>query len=95
MSVQLCVMLWPHPGAGAALVAYEDQVLELMADHGARVLQRARTDGTEGTPLEIQLLEFPSQAALDSYMVDERRTALAGERDDAIVRTEVLPIELV
>jgi uncharacterized protein (DUF1330 family) len=95
MSVQLCVMLWPNPGSAEALVAYEDRVLELMADHGARVLQRARTDGAGDSPLEIQLLEFPSQAALDSYMRDERRTELADEREAAISRTDVLPIELV
>lgn len=95
MILHLCVLLWPNPGAEAALIAYEDQVLELMGDHGARVLQRARTGRANGSPLEIQLLEFPSQAALDRYMQDERRTTLAGERDGAIARTEVFPIDLV
>jgi uncharacterized protein (DUF1330 family) len=95
MSVRLCVLLWPNPGAESALIAYEDCVLELMASHGARVLQRARTDGANGAPLEIQLLEYPSQEALDAYIADERRTALAGEREAAIARTDVLPIALV
>jgi hypothetical protein len=94
-SIRLCVLLWASPGADAALMSYEDRVLELMADHGARVLQRARTGGANGAPLEIQILEYPSQAALDGYLADARRTALAGERDKAIARTEVLPIELV
>jgi uncharacterized protein (DUF1330 family) len=94
-SVRLCVLLWARTGADGALIDYEDRVLELMEDHGARVLQRARTDGADGAPLEIQILEYPSQAALDGYLADERRAALAGERDAAIARTEILPVELV
>ena len=95
MPVRLCVLLWPNPGAEAALIAYEDRVLELMASHGARVLQRARGDGADGAPLEIQILEYPSQGALDAYIADERRVAMAAEREAAIARTEVLPIDLV
>lgn len=95
MSLQLCVLLWANTGAERALVAYEDRVLELMGDHGARVLQRARTDGVGGSPLEIQVLEFPSREALDCYMADERRVALAEERDAAIARTDVLEVNLV
>jgi uncharacterized protein (DUF1330 family) len=92
MSLQLCVMLWSNPGTEAALVDYENRVLELLVDHDARVLQRGRTNGADGTPLEIQILEFASQAALDGYMEDERRTALADARDAATARTEVFHI---
>ena len=95
MSVTLCVLLWAHPGHEDALVSYEDRVLEFAPAHGARLLQRARTDGSAGAPLEIQLLEFPSEAALDDYLRDERRTALARERDRAITRTEVIRVDLV
>jgi uncharacterized protein (DUF1330 family) len=95
MSIHLCILLWSKPGAEEALCAYEDTVLGLMGDHGARVLQRMRTDGANGVPLEIQVLEFPSQGALDSYMQDGRRTALAGEREAAIARTDVLAAEPV
>ena len=59
------------------------------------MLQRARSSGEPGQPLEIQLLEFPSAAALDDYMADERRTALAHVRDHAIARTQVINVELV
>jgi hypothetical protein len=62
-----------------------------MGDHGASVLRRSRTDGSDGAPLEIRILEFPSQAALESYMTDGRRIALAEVRDVAIARTEILP----
>jgi uncharacterized protein (DUF1330 family) len=95
VSVTLCVLLWARPGAADALIAYEDRVLGLVPDHGGRVLQRARGAGTDEQPLEVQLLEFPSTAALDGYMADERRLSLAGERDRAIARTQVMNVELV
>ena len=91
----LCVLLWAHPGNEDALISYEDRVLEFAPAHGGRLLQRARTDGSGGAPLEIQFLEFPSEGALDDYLQDERRTALAGQRDRAICRTEVMRVDLV
>ena len=91
----LCVLLWAQPGAQAALAAYEDRVLRLIPDHGARVLQRARSSGADGQPAEIQLLEFPSAAALDAYRADPRRTALAADRDRAVARTEIIEVELI
>jgi uncharacterized protein (DUF1330 family) len=95
MSLTLCVLLWARPGATDALGAYEDQVLSLIPGYGGRVLQRARSSGADGQPVEIQILEFPSAAALDGYMADERRMALAGVRDRAIARTQVIDCELV
>jgi len=95
ISLTLCVLLWARPGAADALAAYEDQVLDLVPQHGGQVLQRARGSGEGGQPLEIQLLEFPSAAALDEYMTDGRRTALAYIRDRAIARTQVINVELV
>lgn len=95
MSLCLCVLLWPKPGAQDALIDDEDRVLALLPDHGRQILQRARSDGREDGPLEVQILDFPSQAAFDDYMADERRLALARARDAAIARTEVLRVELV
>ena len=95
MSRTLCVLLWAQPGAQAALTAYEDRVLRLVPDHGGRVLQRGRGGGADGQPAEIQFLDFPSQAALDAYLADPRRTALAADRDRAVARTEIIDVELV
>jgi uncharacterized protein (DUF1330 family) len=95
MSLTLCVLLWTRPGADDALTAYEDRVLSLVPEHGGQVLQRARSSGADGQPLEIQLLEFPSAEALGRYMADERRTVLADERDRAIARTDVIEVELI
>ena len=94
MTVQLCVLLWARPGAAEALAAYEDKVLALLGDHGGRLVQRARADGADGRPDEIQLIEFASQAGYDGYMADARRTALAAERDAAVARTDLYPVEL-
>lgn len=111
MSRTLCVLLWAQPGAQAALTAYEDRVLRLVPDHGGRVVQRGRNSGkrprggggvqpgqggdADGQPAEIQFLYFPSQAGLDAYMADPRRTALAADRDRAVARTEIIDVELV
>ncbi len=79
----------------SALVTYEDTVLGLIAEHGGKILQRARSDGAHGQPLEIQLFEFPSTEAFDGYMTDSRRTVLALERDGAIARTELIHVQLI
>ena len=109
-AVTLCVLLWARPGAEAGLIAYEDQVLGIATAHGGQVLQRARGSGAGGSgaggrpqeiqpqqiqPLEIQLLRFPSAQALQDFMTDGQRQALAGERDRVIARTEVIDVELV
>jgi hypothetical protein len=95
MSLTLCVLLWAQPGAGDVLIAYEDQVLDLVSGHGGRVLQRARSNGADGQPLEIQLLEFPSTEALNHYMTDGRRLSLSDDRDRAVARTQVMDVELI
>jgi uncharacterized protein (DUF1330 family) len=95
VTVQWCVLLWARPGATEALIAYEDKVLALLGEHGGRVLQRARTAGLEDAPTEVQLIEFASRAGYDGFLADGRRTALAGERDAAIARTDIFPVELV
>jgi hypothetical protein len=94
-AVTLGVLLWARPGTEDGLIAYEDQVLGIATGHGGQVLQRARGSGAGGQPLEIQLLRFPSAQALQEFMTDGRRQALAGERDRVIARTEVIDVELV
>ncbi len=98
MEVNLCVLLWAHEGRDADLSAYEDQVLGLLGEHDGHVLQRARTvtgNGDHDHPTEVQLLRFASEAALDGFMNDARRTALADQRAAAIAMTEVMRVRLV
>jgi len=82
---------WP---VDEALIAYEDAVLALVGEHDGHVGHRARTDGAGGRPLEIQLFEWASREAMDRYMADWRRTALSADREQAIARTEIVPVQL-
>jgi len=96
VTVTLCVLLWARAGREEALVAYEDAVLALVADHSGQVLQRTRnTTTSDEEPYEVHLLEFASEDALEAYMGDQRRAALAAERDAAIARTQVLRVSLL
>ncbi|MEO6533316.1 MAG: hypothetical protein ABIO06_07050 [Pseudolysinimonas sp.] len=90
--VELCVLLWAQPGREEALVAYEDRVLALISAHGGAVLQRARSSGDAGHPLEVQFCRFPSEEAMQAYLADDRRVALAAERDRVVARTEVIRV---
>ena len=96
--VTLCVLLWANPGMESALTAYEDKVLGYVAEYGGRVIQRARNGGDdralEVQPLEIQTLQFPSKQAVDQFMADERRQALADERDRVVAMTEIIEVQL-
>jgi uncharacterized protein (DUF1330 family) len=95
MPVTLCVLLWARPGAADALVAYEDAVLPLVATHGGRVRERVRTDGADDAPLEVHVIEFPSDDAFDAYMNDPQRQALTDRRDQAIKRTAVYRVDRI
>jgi hypothetical protein len=92
--VLLCCFLWAHPGQEAGLTEYEDHVLAFVPEHDGVVLQRAIADGVDGRPNEVQLYRFASQTALEGYLRDPRRVALASERDRVIARTEVFPVAL-
>ena len=93
--VVLCCLLWANAGLEDDLSVYEDRVLPLIGDHGGEVLQRARGDGADGRPHEVQLYRFASQAAIDAYVADPRRAALADERERVVARTDVFHVELL
>lgn len=89
------MLLWAHPGHEAELVAYEDRVLALVPGHGGVVLQRARNTGNPAHPLEVQFYSFPSEEALQAYLADDRRVALAAERDRVAAKTELIRVSFV
>ena len=93
MPVVLCVLLWAAPGEQQAFVEYEDRVLGLLTAHRARLLTRVRA--VDGQPDEVQVLEFPSEDALSAFLDDPARGELAGLRERAVARTEVLRVDLV
>jgi len=88
----LCALLWAVPGQERALSDYEDTVLALIPEHGARVVERVIGDGADGTPHEVQIYAFPDPAALEGYLADPRRLALGELRDRVIARTETFPV---
>ncbi|MFW0788355.1 hypothetical protein [Gordonia sp. CPCC 205333] len=92
--ITLCCMLWAYPGHEAALTEYEDTVLALLPEFGGRVYQRVIGSGEHDHPHEVQILGCPTQAALDTYLTDPRRMALASVRDATIARTELFPVRL-
>jgi uncharacterized protein (DUF1330 family) len=74
--------------------AYEDEVLPLLEDHGARVLYRGRRadHADDALPLEVHLLWFPHQAALDAYLTDPRRQALLDRYGDPFTTKHTVEI---
>ncbi len=92
--IMLCCLLWARDGRTGGLSAYEDRVLALVPHHGGEIVQRAVGDGADGRPHEVQLYRFPNRAALDSYLADPDRVALASERDRTVARTELFPVTL-
>lgn len=87
------------PDMAALAGAFEDAVLALLPDHGAKVMYRGRrAEGQADTlPFEVHLLEFPNQAAFARYLADERRQALLAEYGEvftlkqAVAMDEIVP----
>lgn len=88
----LCCLLWAVPGQERAMTAYEDEVLAMLPDHGMRVVQRVVGDGSGGNPHEVQIYSAPGQPAIDAYVNDPRRLALAATRDRVVARTELFGV---
>lgn len=95
MPLTLCVLLSPVPGGARRLAEYEDRVLALLPAHGARLLSRVRAEDPESEPLEVHVIEFPTEAALEDYLADPAREALRELRDAAIATTEILRVRVV
>jgi uncharacterized protein (DUF1330 family) len=77
--------------------AYEDEVLTLLALHGARLLYRGRRTAGQDTalPLEVHLIWFPDRRALASYMADERRVALIEKHGDVFTLKHALAVDTI
>lgn len=92
-ALTLCVLLWAIDGRAHELRRYEDEVLSLIIEHSGSVLNRLHNLSNDEGPTEIHVLEFPSEKALDLYMNDGRRLALAADRDRCVARTEVIRVQ--
>ncbi len=93
MSLELCVLLWASDGNDDALSRYEDTVLALVPEHGGRVVSRVRRIGDGDAPLEVQVIHLPNDAALQAYLTDPRRVALADVHREVVARTELIRVE--
>jgi uncharacterized protein (DUF1330 family) len=94
-ALTLSVLLWAHPGCGAALANYEDDVLTLLAEHGATLLSRVRSVEVGEGPTEMHVITFESQQSMDAYLADPRRAAMSERRDAAIARTDIHRVSIV
>ena len=93
MTVTLCVLLWSILDREDEVASYEDQVLELLGEHGGRLLSRVKAIGEQ--PCEVQIITFESEDALSAYMDSPERAALSAVRDRAIARTEALRVDVL
>lgn len=92
--IELCFFLRALPGAEQAMTSYEDKVTALVPDHGGEMLSRVIGDGADGNPHEVHVYRFPGQAAIDAYMADPRRLALAEEREATVASTVLFPVRI-
>jgi hypothetical protein len=74
---------------------YEDAVLPLLADHGARVVYRGRraADQDEALPFEVHLLWFPGHDAYDAYLADPRRSELLARFGDVFTSKQAVELD--
>jgi len=94
MTVTLCVLLWARAAHESDVIAYEDQLLQLLPDHGGQVLERARTRGAADEPLECSSCGSFGGCPRRAHA----RPAAGGachKRETAIARTQALRVELV
>jgi uncharacterized protein (DUF1330 family) len=91
VSIVICVLLAAVPDREVLLEQYEDSVLALLPEYGARVRTRARV--LDGALTEVQILDFPTEVALEEFRNDPRRLELEEIRRAVIASTTVLRVE--
>jgi uncharacterized protein (DUF1330 family) len=77
--------------------AFEDEVLQLLGDHGARLLFRGRrlAEQDESLPLEVHLIFFPDRTALQAYLADDRRQSLLAKYGEVFTRKCTVEVETI
>lgn len=69
--------------------AYEDAVLPLLSEFGGKLQRRLRNaDGT----IEVHIVSFPSEIAVQRYRSDGRRRALAQLLEHSAASVELIPV---
>jgi hypothetical protein len=77
--------------------AFEDEVLQLLGDHGARLLFRGRrlADQDESLPLEVHLILFQDRSSLQAYLADDRRRSLLAKYGEVFTRKCAVEVEAI
>jgi hypothetical protein len=77
--------------------AFEDEVLQLLGGHGARLLFRGRrlAEQDESLPLEVHLISFPDRTSLQAYLADDRRESLLVEYGEVFTRECTVEVEAI
>ena len=96
-SVTIAFIGHAAPDRAEAASAYEDDVLPLLADHGAALLYRGRRTDHEdpALPLEVHLIRFPSRRAYDAFLADDRRQALLTRHGEVFTTKLVVELDTV
>jgi hypothetical protein len=83
------------PDLAARAAEYEDAVLALLADHGARLVYRGRRSAGEdpALPFEVHLLWFPNRAAFHAYLADDQRAELLRRFGEVFTSKQVVELE--
>jgi uncharacterized protein (DUF1330 family) len=68
---------------------YEDAVIPLLAEHGARLERRLRS---QNSTVEIHIVSFPSGDSFQAFMADPRRGNLAPILKGSGTVTEAIPV---
>ncbi len=93
--VTVAFVAWADHARVEDAAAYEDAVLALLTDHGARVVFRGRRSGgqPDELPAEVHLLWFPSRAAYDGFRADPRRALAAEGHGQVFTATVVVELD--
>lgn len=80
-----------------AASAYEDEVLPLLADHGAELLIRGRrrNDQDPVLPLEVHVIRFPDRAAYEAFLGNPARLALVERHGDVFTSKQVVEVDTI
>lgn len=87
----LVAILTVRLDAEARYRAYEAKAERIMARYGGAIERVIAVEGeTADTFREVHVVRFPDEAAFAAYRKDAEVVALAGERAEVILRTEIL-----
>jgi len=95
--ITLAFVGYTTPALAPRAAEYEDEVLPLLAEHGARVVYRGRRAGAQdaNVPFEVHLLWFPNRASFESYLADGRRTELLARFGEVFTVKHVVELESI